>query len=414
MNPEITSAADQRSVCTILLNYNASIEMMSKCLDSLGRQIYGNHRVLLVDNASSKDILAEIEHSYPLVEILRLDQNHGFSGGINRGVAATDADYICVLNFDTVVEPDFISEMVKVIENSGDIVGVAPKMLVSDKPHIFDSIGIAMADNAGAFNLAIGQPDIGQYDYSERVFGACFGAALLRREAFDPAQVGPLDETYFMYFEDVDWCFRANLLGRKFYTAPGAIVYHEHSSSVKDKGYQFKYKLIETNLLRTVVKNYQRRLAVKIAATRLKSHLRSALHRHSPHSVVSVSVNLAIITGFLLDLPNLLPRRWEIQRRRVIRDCDLLVLAHGEAPYYDPIKYRPFYALGTLIAAYDRLYSYTGGEEAYRIRMGLEAINRSKLRLEPELLKKRLVDLLAGQPQHVLDFAAEIVAAKQS
>ncbi|MHB1326122.1 MAG: glycosyltransferase family 2 protein [Thermoleophilia bacterium] len=402
------------SVCTILLNYNASIEMMSKCLDSLVRQTYGNHHVLLVDNASSKDILPEITRSYPLVEILRLDQNHGFSGGINRGVAATDADYVCILNFDTVVEPDFISEMVEVIQTDADIVGVAPKMLISDKPHIFDSIGIAMADNAGAFNQAIGQPDIGQYDFSERVFGACFGAALLRREAFDPARVGPLDETYFMYFEDVDWCFRANLLGGKFYTAPRAVVYHEHSSSVKDMGYQFKYKLIETNLLRTVVKNYQRRLAVKIAATRLKSHLQSVLHRRSPHSVVNASVSLAIIAGFLLDLSSLLPRRWEIQRRRVVRDHDLLVLAHGEAPYYDPIGYRPFYTLGTLIAAYDRLYSYTGEEEAYRIKMGLEAMNRSKLKLEPGLLKKRLGDILAGQPQHVLDFAAEIVATKQA
>lgn len=414
MNPENASAVAQRSVCTILLNYNASIEMMSKCLDSLGRQTYGNHHVLLVDNASSKDILLEIARSYPMVEILRLDQNHGFSGGINRGVAATDADYVCVLNFDTVVDPDFISEMVEVIETDADIMGVAPKMLISDRPHIFDSIGIAMAGNAGAFNLAIGQPDIGQYDFSERVFGACFGAALLRREAFDPSQVGSLDETYFMYFEDVDWCFRANLLGWKFYTAPRAVVYHEHSTSVKDKGYQFKYKLIEMNLLRTVVKNYQRRLAVRIAATRLKSHLRSALRRHSPQSVVNTSVSLAIITGFLLDLPNLLPRRWEIQRRRVVPDYDLLVLAHGEAPYYDPVGYRPFYSLDTLIAAYDRLYSFTGEEEAYRIKLGLEGMNRSKLRLEPDLLNKRLEDLLAGQPQHVLDFATEIVATKQA
>jgi GT2 family glycosyltransferase len=388
--------------------------MMSKCLDSLGRQTYGSHRVLLVDNASSKDILPEIAHAYPLVEILRLDQNHGFSGGINRGVAATGADYICVLNFDTVVEPDFISEMVKVIETDADMVGVAPKMLISDRPHIFDSIGIAMAGNAGAFNQAIGQPDIGQYDFSERVFGACFGAALLRREAFDPAQVGPLDETYFMYFEDVDWCFRANLTGRKFYTAPRAVVYHEHSSSVKDKGYQFKYKLIEKNLLRTVVKNYQRRQAVKIAATRLYSHLRAALPRGASHNAGSATASLSIIIGFLLDLPSLLPRRWEIQRRRVVRDYDLMMLACGEAPYYDPIGYRPFYTLGTLIAAYDRLYSYTGEEEAYRIKLGLEAMNRSKLKLEPDLLKKRLEDLLAGQPQHVLDFATEIVATKQA
>ena len=110
--------------------------MMTKCLDSLGRQTYDNHKVLLVDNASSKGILPDIARSHPLVEILRLDRNYGFSGGINRGVAATDADYVCVLNFDTVVEPDFITEMVEVIESDAEIVGVAPKMLLADTPYI--------------------------------------------------------------------------------------------------------------------------------------------------------------------------------------------------------------------------------------------------------------------------------------
>ena len=267
-----------------------------------------------------------------------------------------------------------------------------------------------MAKNAGAFNQAIGQPDIGQYDFSERVFGSCFGATLLRREAFDLGQVGLLDETYFMYFEDVDWCFRANLLGKKFYSAPRAVVYHEHSSSVKDKGYQFKYRLIETNLLRTVAKNYQRRQAVKIIFTRLKSHLQAALPRRDG----SVSVNLAIVAGFLLDLPSLLPRRWEIQRRRVVGDFDLMQISSGEEPYYDPIAYRPFYTLDTLIAAYDRLFSCTGNEEAHRIWTGLEALNRSKLGREPALVKKRLDQLLAGQPQYVLDFATEIESMLRS
>lgn len=380
--------------------------MMSKCLDSLGKQTYANHRVLLVDNASPSDILPEIARTHPDVEIMRLDRNHGFSGGINRGVLAADTDYVCILNFDTVVEPDFIAEMVAVIKTDKEIVGVAPKMLFADNRHIFDSVGVALADNAGAFNQAIGQPDIGQYDYSERVFGACFGATLLRREAFDPAQVGLLDETYFMYFEDVDWCFRAELLGKKFYSAPGSVVYHEHSSSVKDKGHEFKYKLIEKNLLRTVVKNYQRRQAVKISLRRLKSHLQAMLPRRDG----SVSVNLAILTDFLLELPTLLPRRWEIQRRRVVRDYDLMQLAYGEEPYFDPIAYKPFYTLDTLIAAYKRLYSCSGEESAYRIWTGLEALSESKLSFEPGLLKNRLEQLLSGQPEHVLDFAAQIEA----
>ena len=271
------AAAPQPSVTAIVLNYNARLETMLKCLASLERQSYRNLHLLLVDNASTIDILSEVARKHPKVELLRLDRNYGFSGGINRGMAHAGSDYVCLLNFDTIVEPSAIAEMVAVAEGDHAIAGVAPKMMFADNPHIFDSVGTAMVENAGAFNQAIGQPDIGQYDIPERVFGACFGAALLRKSEFKAENTGPLDESYFMYFEDVDWCFRANLLGRGFYTAPAAVVYHEHSASVKDMGYNYKYRLIELNLLRTVVKNFQRRQAVRISLTRLRTHLENAL-----------------------------------------------------------------------------------------------------------------------------------------
>ncbi len=380
---------------------------MLKCLESLRAQTYDNHRVILVDNGSSVDILDEVAAAHPDVEIVTLDRNYGFSGGINRGVAkAAGADYVYLLNFDTVVEPGCVSEMVAVAEGDPGIVGVAPKILLADLPQIFDSVGTALGDNAGAFNQGIGQPDVGQYDMSERVFGACFGAALIRRRAFEPGNVGPLDESYFMYFEDFDWCFRANLMGEKFFTAPAAVVHHEHSASVKDKNYSFKFKLIELNLLRTVVKDYQRRQAVEIPLLRLRTHLRHATSRRSGSALVSAR----IIFEFLIDLPRLLPKRWEIQKRRRVRDLDILKYSYGEVPYFNPSGYSPEYTLDTLSTAYRRLYTVTGEEEALGVWKGLDALNKSKLRFDRAVLTRRLGQLLVGQPKHVLDFAAKIKA----
>ena len=396
MNPSVTS---------IVLNYNAPLETMLKCLESLARQTYDNHRVLLVDNASTEVILPEIARRYPELEVLALEMNYGFSGGINRGVAHAGSDYVCLLNFDTIADPDFIAELVAVAESGPDIAGVAPKMMFAGQPHIFDSVGTTMAEkNAGAFNQAIGQPDIGQYDISEQVFGACFGAALLRREEFEPGRVGSLDESYFMYFEDVDWCFRANLLGRRFLTAPPAVVYHEHSASVKDKGYDFKFRMIELNLLRTVVKNYQRRQAVKISVTRLRTHLQNFLGRGNGHR----SASLAIICKFLADLPQLLPKRWQVQSLRQVKDRQILKHSFNERPYYDPTEYHPFYQLETLMAAYRRLHAISGDAESLAVWRGLEAINASKLKFEPEVLHSRLEQLLADQPDYIQEFAARI------
>lgn len=394
------------SVCTIVLNYNASLDTMLKCLDSLAAQTYGNHRILLVDNASTKKILPEVAERYPGVEILALDRNYGFSGGINRGIARAESDWVFILNFDTTVDAGCVAAMVRVASQGPDTVCVAPKMLFKDHTHIFDSIGVCMGAAAGAFNQGIGQPDIGQYDISERVFGACFGAALVRRDAFAPENVGPLDESYFMYFEDIDWCFRANLLGFRAVTAPAAVVYHEHSSSVRDREYSFKYKLIELNLLRTVVRNYQRRQTVRIVLGRLHTHFWNALLPRSGR----VRASWAIIARFLFSLPRLVPGRRQIQRRRRVKDLDVLKYAYKEVPYYDPVAFRPLYIIDTLAAAYRRLYILTGDEAALRIWSGLEALNRSKLRFEPEVLSKRLRELLAGQPAHVTDFAGQITA----
>ena len=393
------------AVATIILNYNSPWETMDKCLASLAAQTYARHEIILVDNASTHDILDRVAAQYPGVRQLRLEKNLGFSGGINRGVAAAaDADFVCLLNFDTFVEPDFIEQMVAVASAGDRIAGVAPKMMLAGLSRIFDSVGTSLGDNAGAFNLGIGQPDIGQYDASERVFGSCFGATLLRRSAFADDSVGQLDDSYFMYFEDVDWCFRANLLGWEFRTAPAAVVHHEHSASVKGRKYNFKYKLIELNLLRTVVKNYQRRQAVMISYRRLKVHLRNALL----NGAGSRATSLAIAAGFLADLPRLLPQRWEIQRRRQVKDQEILKLSFTELPYYDPTRYQPFYSLDALMAAYRRLHVLTGSQKAYRIWKELEMIAFSKLKFEPEILERRLRDLLAGQPEHVLEFASRL------
>lgn len=393
-----------RSVTAILLNYNARAETMFRCLDSLERQTYDDFRVLLVDNASTVDILGEVGERYPEVELLRLDRNYGFSGGINRGIAACDSEYVFLLNFDTVVEPDCVAEMVKVVSAEPVVVGVAPKIMLADYPHVFDSVGIALGENAGAFNQGIGQPDIGQYDRVEPVLGACFGAALLRRCAFRPDQVGPLDESYFMYFEDFDWCYRANLLKLEFRTAPAAVVHHEHSASVKDKSYNFKFFLIERNLMRTVIKDYQRRQMVKIPLRRLRSHLENALSPRSGRAGVSWK----IIGSFLVDCFRFLPQRWAIQRRRLVADAEILRHSFGEEPYYSPTEYSPVYELATLVAAYRRLYAVTGSAAALDIFKGLEALDQSKARFDAGVLGERLGELLKDQPDHVKEFAAQI------
>jgi GT2 family glycosyltransferase len=398
-------AMEAPSVTTVVLNYDSPPDTMMACLESLANQTYANHRILLVDNASPLDILPAVAERFPEVEILRLAKNHGFSGGINRGVAHARGDFIFLLNFDTTVEPACIEEMVAVAVTDNGIAGVAPKMMLAGEQQVFDSLGIALADNGDAFNRGIGQPDIGQYDSSEKVFGACFGAALVRRMAFDAGQVGALDESYFMYYEDVDWCFRANLAGWSFITAPAAVVHHAHSASVRARDDSFKYKQIQLNLMRTVTRDYEGSRAFRLALGRLRTHAGNVLGRGPSDR----AAGLAIIGRYLAALPGLLASRRSIQHRRCVPDADFLGLSRGERPYFDPAAYRPLYGLDAMAAAYRRLYTLTGDDEANRIRQTLEALMAGGQQ-EPGEAAAALEDLLDGQPEPALAFAAKMAA----
>ena len=115
---------------------------------------------------------------------LAFERNHGFAGGINRGIAACDPAYefVFLLNPDAVVEPDALARLGNALMNAdAHCVAVAPKMLLASDPTVIDAIGNAINEKGEAFNIGLGQPDLGQYDTPASCFGPCFGAALFRR-----------------------------------------------------------------------------------------------------------------------------------------------------------------------------------------------------------------------------------------
>lgn len=391
-------------ITAIVVNYHAEADTLQRCVGSLVAQTYQPLEILLVDNGAYPGSLEAVTAAVPRVRLLRLDRNQGFAGGMNRGIAAASGDLILSLNFDVELAPTCVAELFKVLQQDERIVGVAPKTVFMHDRHLIDNVGTLITPAAAAYNMGIGQLDVGQYDVSERVFGACFAAALIRRAALSEDAVGPLDERYFMYYEDVDWCYRANLLGWHFRTAPQAVVSHVHSASLRHLDYSFKYYLIERNLLRTVVKNFETRRAFYLLARRSASHLARFLQ----HRALGTAALRAMLRAWL-DLPRLYGQRRRLQRRRLVKDDEIFKYSLGESPHFDPIRYAPHYTLGTLAAMYRRLWVVTGSQRPGQITMALETLRGSKLRLEPDIRARRLTEILQDEPAFVLDFAAKIV-----
>lgn len=387
-------------VTAVVVNYNAEPAVLARCLDSLRAQTYPRLEVLVVDNGSPPGRAEAVLGAFPDVRLLKLEQNLGFAGGVNRGVAAAHGDLVMPLNFDIELAPDCVDRLAGAMGDDEGLAGVAPKTVFMHDRHLIDNVGTRIDRGAVAYHVGVGQLDIGQYDVSEPVFGACFAAALLRKSAFAPEAVGPLDERYFMYYEDVDWCYRANLLGWRFRTAPGAVVAHVHSASVRHLDYGFKHYLLERNLLHTVAKNFEPRRMTWIVARRSVA----ALVRASGHRPYW-RAGLRAIADFWRERERDGAARAALQSRRRLPDRAVFAFSAGETAHFDPVRLAPRYTFAALETMYRRRFRVTGDARAAEIAESLRACRARRSRTGAE---GRVRELLRDEPSFVLDFVSKV------
>jgi GT2 family glycosyltransferase len=212
----------------IIPNWNGARHLPT-CLDSLRRQTYSHLEVVLVDNASTDDSVALVQDRYPEVRLVLLSENLGLTGGINRGIQAARGDIIAPLNNDTEVSPSWARALVTALLDHPDAGIAASKMLLFDRRDTLHSAGDAYGVDGIPVNRGVWQKDEGQFDDDVYIWGGCGGAVAYRRAMLD--DIGLFDQDLFMYCEDVDLNWRAQLAGYRCVFAPGAVVYHHLSAT---------------------------------------------------------------------------------------------------------------------------------------------------------------------------------------
>lgn len=355
---------------------------LENCIPSIAAQTYSKLELVLVDNGSSDGSVQFTRANFADAKIVCNPRNLGFAKAINQGVRSSIGHYVFILNNDTVLERDCVEILVRVMEEckqrrGGKVIGLAPKTLLSDRP-IIDSVGNAINPDGAAFNVGIGQVDLGQFDEPMRVMGLCFAAAFIERAAFD--LLGSLDESYFAYYEDVDWCYRANVLGCEFYSAPRALVHHHHSGSVRtlitrDR----KYYLIHRNLMRTMIKNYFRGNLVR-AARRLLIYAFSAYENLRALKFQKAWLQLKIVGVTFLWLPMLLAKNARVNRRRVLSDHEIWGIASQRliqisGSTFNPETYSPVVTLDVMEEILQHLALVLWRKEYLPRLLGVHAIN---------------------------------------
>ncbi len=216
------------SLAIIIVNWN-SFNVTTNCLESLRLLEYSNFEVIVVDNGSNDDSVAQIKSDFPEVTILQNGENLGFTGGNNTGIEyALDLgmDLIMLLNNDTIVTPDFAVILTNTLVNDSSLGAVQPKIMYNqERDVIWNAGGLFNAFFSLSKTRGLDEKDKGQYDEPidvDWITGCCF---LVRSSIVK--QVGLLDDKFFIYYEDSDWSFKIRNLGYSLRYEPKSKIYHE-------------------------------------------------------------------------------------------------------------------------------------------------------------------------------------------
>ena len=228
----------------VIVTYNSATRIEA-CLAALDALAPAGHEVVVVDNASEDDTIARIRARFPVVRLLAEHENHGFAGGVNRGVAAAHGELIALLNPDAVVEPGWLERITTPLAD--DRVGVTGGKVLDADGRI-QSVG-AMLRMPAVLPAARdeGEVDAGQYDAPADVWSAHGAAMAFRRGVWE--EIAGFDEGFFpAYLEESDFCERVRRAGYRVVTAPGAVIRHAEASSTGKYSAQFLYYFLRNRL----------------------------------------------------------------------------------------------------------------------------------------------------------------------
>jgi GT2 family glycosyltransferase len=220
----------------VILNWNGYSDT-SELLNSLIKVRSTEFSIIVVDNNSVGNDVEKLESNYKgFIKVLRCNDNLGFAGGNNIGIkqALEDrAEYILLLNNDTIVEPNFLEPLLERINTTEQIGIVAPQINYYDEPKKIWSAGGKISKLRGSgfadSNKLESQVNILDKEV-EFVSGCCI---LIKKDVIE--NVGLLDENYFLYTEDTDFCFRVRKAGYKIYVTPRSKIYHKVNRSTENK-----------------------------------------------------------------------------------------------------------------------------------------------------------------------------------
>lgn len=303
---------------------------LKDCIESVLAQTYPNIELIVMDNSSDDGSAELVKEKFPAVTLVENGRNLGYSGGHNKAIRMSQGTYFVALNPDVFLTPTFIEEKVRAAEQDERIGMVEGKLLRIEfdgrrwrETGMLDSTGLVLRKNRKNYERGHGEPDDGRYSEEEFVFGAFGAAPLYKREMLEDLKTGDeyFDEDFFVYREEVDLAWRAQLRGWKCLYTPKAIAYHVHLYSPETRKQQPRsmQRLQFRNRYLLMLKNDSWRNVMRHAPYILSFELLALGYvlLREPHLFLGYWDALRM-------LPRMMQKRRTIQSRKLVPDSHIL------------------------------------------------------------------------------------------
>jgi GT2 family glycosyltransferase len=245
------------------LNYNAG-ELLLNCIESIKKSAYKNLEIIVVDNISTDKSQKACKEKYPDIKLIQNDENFGYCEGNNIGIREAKGDYIVILNPDTIVESNWIEELISAYNKFGEGL-YQPKHLSLSEKTVLMSAGNMLNIFGFGYAREKGKKDNNQFNEIEEInyaAGTCLftSSSILKK-------IGFFDPFIFLYHDDLDLGWRASQLGIKSYYVPTSIIYHAESYALKWNAEKFYW--LERNRKYCLLTHYSKQTYSKIFPTLL-------------------------------------------------------------------------------------------------------------------------------------------------
>ncbi|MEZ4959445.1 MAG: glycosyltransferase family 2 protein [Saprospiraceae bacterium] len=240
-------------VSIITVNYRQEA-ITCALLQSIRALNHPSLEVIVVDNGFVEDNTTKFQESCPSALVFNSKKNLGFAGGNNLGIRHSSGQFLFLVNNDTVIGKGLIDRLLQRFDTPGTGM-VSPKIRYFDAPDVIQYAGFTQVNPLTGRNACIGQGEVdrGQHDSPRKMPYAHGAAMMVSREVID--KVGVMDEGFFLYYEELDWCEQIRRAGFDIWYEPSAMILHKESVST-GKASPLKMEYLTRNRIRFMRRNF--------------------------------------------------------------------------------------------------------------------------------------------------------------